>query len=182
MDYEKQIIKWIEEDPMRMAALEVAASLQLNDWCLAAGFVRNMVWDELHHQSEATPMNDIDLIYFDGESATQQSDMEIELELKSKSDFPWSVKNQARMHIRNNDASYSSTSNAMCHWVEVETAIGAFLSSKGEVKLIAPFGVEELFGSSITINPMRIKPEDFFHRIESKRWLELWPNLKIVIA
>lgn len=182
MNQEKQIIKWIEEDPVRIQALEIATSLKLDDWCLAAGFVRNLVWDKLHHHSQLTPLNDIDLIYFNEECASKLTDTDLESRLTSVSSLPWSVKNQARMHIRNNDAKYSSTSDAMRHWVEIETAVGAFLSDSGEIRIVAPFGVSALFASSITLNPLKINSAAFAHRIAKKRWLELWPNLKAVYS
>lgn len=180
MDREHQIILWLEQDTMRMEALHIAASLPLDDWCIAAGFVRNLVWDKLHDYVSPTPLNDLDLVYFNASQTSQESDELIEKGLIERSGFPWSVKNQARMHSRNHDEPYTSTSHAMSHWVELETAIGARLSSGGQVELVAPFGIDPLFGNSITINPGRVKLLDFQHRIESKRWLELWPNLKVV--
>tara|TARA_R110001583_G_scaffold168044_1_gene320863 strand:+ start:628 stop:1014 length:387 start_codon:yes stop_codon:yes gene_type:complete len=115
-----------------MEALELASRLGLNDWCLAAGFVRNLIWDKLHSKEILTPLNDIDLIYFDSDIIDENTDLEYELRLKSLSSFPWSVKNQARMHIRNNDRPYVSTSDSMSYWVEVETAVGAtFVKNKG---------------------------------------------------
>lgn len=57
-----QIKNWLSSDPERMEALSIAARLELPDWCLAAGFLRNLVWDKLHGFSSATALNDIDLI------------------------------------------------------------------------------------------------------------------------
>jgi len=42
---ESQIKDWIQGDAERMRALQIASTLQLNDWCIAAGFVRNLVWE-----------------------------------------------------------------------------------------------------------------------------------------
>ena len=46
------LIKRIEElmflDQQRMEMLKVVAGLALPDCCIAAGFVRNLVWDHLH--------------------------------------------------------------------------------------------------------------------------------------
>lgn len=180
MDREQQIILWLKQDDMRMEALRIAESLQLDDWCIAAGFVRNLVWDRLHDHPFPTPLNDIDLIYFSPLIVNQETDEQIENALMARSSLPWSVKNQARMHCRNNDAPYTSTRHAMSHWVEIETAIGARLASNGQVELVAPFGTEALFRSTITINPDHPKTTDFKQRIESKRWLERWPNLEVV--
>lgn len=180
MDYEQQIINWIKGDEIRMKALRIAASLNLNDWCIGAGFVRNLIWDKLHHHSIATPLNDIDLIYFNKSNIVKEVDISFVDTLMIKSDLPWSVKNQARMHLRNSDLPYHSTAHSMSHWVELETAIGVKLNNENQLELVAPFGLEVLFTNTITINPTRTKQAAFKERIESKRWLELWPNLKVI--
>ena len=162
---------------MRMEALFVARSLGLSDWCLAAGFVRNLAWDKVHGYSRATPLNDIDLIYFDSENTSEAADKDLESRLKAISGFPWSVKNQARMHERNSDSPYASTEDAMSYWVEVETAVGATLNESNDIEIVAPFGIDVLFEYTITLNRKRPKPKVFAQRLKEKRWLEIWPNL-----
>ena len=58
------IQQWLVNDSQRMQALHIAGSCNLPDWCLAAGFVRNLVWDQLHGYPQPTPLNDFDFIYF----------------------------------------------------------------------------------------------------------------------
>jgi len=179
MDCETQIRDWIKNDLERMEALETVSTLQLNDWCIAAGFVRNLVWDKLHKKKSSTPLNDVDVIYFDPANPGEELDKSLESHLNSMSTLPWSVKNQARMHERNSDKPYTSTSDAMSYWVEMETAVGVKLSMRGEIKILAPFGVSRLFENSITINSKRRKANDFYARIKEKKWLLQWPNLEI---
>lgn len=179
MDNSKQIKKWISEDSMRMQALIIASALGLSEWCLAAGFVRNLVWDKVHGYSSATTLNDIDLIYFDPKNASEQTDRDLEQQLKAISELPWSVKNQARMHRRNSDSPYASTEDAMSYWVEVETAVGATLNDNNDIEIVAPFGIDVLFEYTITPNSKRPKPEAFAQRLQGKRWLEIWPNLVV---
>ena len=165
---------------MRMQALNLAADLKLSDWCIAAGFVRNLVWDKQHGHSQLTPLNDIDLIFFDKINPIEEIDVQLEESLRLQTKMPWSVKNQARMNVRNGDKPYQSTSHAMSYWVEIETAIGARLDHNAQVELIAPFSYQALFSKTITMNPNRPKPTEFQTRIDNKRWLEIWPNLKVV--
>lgn len=47
MSYEQCIIELIKSDELRMRALYSARALNLPDWLIAAGFVRNLVWDYL---------------------------------------------------------------------------------------------------------------------------------------
>ena len=39
----------------------------------------------------------------------------------------WSVRNQARMHVRNGDAPYDSTADTLRHWLETPTAVAVRL-------------------------------------------------------
>jgi hypothetical protein len=179
MNFDNKIKDWIRGDSDRMEALYSASTLKLNDWCIAAGFVRNLVWDILHRKKEPTPLNDIDLIYFDPNDVSESAEKMFEGKLKSISNLPWSVKNQARMHVRNKDAPYFSTIDAMSYWVEVETAVGVTLPDSGDIEILAPFGVSNLFKNTVTFNDKRQNLEDFYRRVEKKQWLSHWPNLTV---
>ncbi len=180
MLFKSQLINWLQRDPLCPDALTVASTLQLNDWCLAAGFVRNLAWDKIHGFDMATPLNDLDLIYFDPNNLDEQKDKDLEVQLMTLSDYPWSVKNQARMHIRNGHAPYKSTQDAMSHWPEVETAVGVRFDNNNNLELVTPFGVEGLFTNTITLNSKFSNPDEFYNRIEEKGWLTKWPNLVVV--
>ncbi|WP_447928822.1 nucleotidyltransferase family protein [Vreelandella sp. EE27] len=177
MTNEARLMAWLGQDRLRMQALRVAAGLGLRHWCLAAGFVRNLAWDKAHGFGSATPLNDIDLIYFDPQDTCPEKDRALELQLNRRMALPWSVKNQARMHTRNGDAPYGSCEDAMRHWVEVETAVGALLDERGRIRLVAPFGVAALFELTITLNPARPKPLALEKRIIEKGWQISWPKL-----
>jgi hypothetical protein len=176
---ELTIKQWLANDQKRMQALNIAASCNLPDWWLAAGFVRNLVWDQLHGYAQPTPLNDLDLIYFCTADTSKQRDRQLEHQLIAQTGQPWSVKNQARMHLRNLDAPYLSAADAMSYWIEIETAVGATLNAQGEICIIAPLGLQPLFELTITLNPKRQKLLDFQQRICEKKWFELWPKLRV---
>ena len=83
------------------------------------------------------------------------------------------------MHLRNNDGPYASTADAIRYWVEIETVVGASLTAEGEIQIIAPLGLQPLFDLTISLNPMKHKVQDFQQRIAEKKWLELWPKLRM---
>jgi len=91
----------------------------------------------------------------------------------------WSVKNQARMHLRNGDEPYASTADAMSHWCETATAVAVRLADNGGIEILAPFGLDDLF--SLTVRPTPAftgrKLPIFQERVREKRWLERWPRL-----
>ncbi|MFO1163505.1 MAG: nucleotidyltransferase family protein [Reyranellaceae bacterium] len=55
----------ITQDPVAMIQLRAVRTLALPDWCIAAGFVRNRVWDHLHGIAPARAPVDIDVLFFD---------------------------------------------------------------------------------------------------------------------
>ena len=177
---ESRLVDWLKSDAERMSALTVAAELRLSDWCLSAGFVRNLVWDRLHGYAQPTPLTDLDLIHFDAHSPSAAADRALQARLGKRLDRPWSVKNQARMHQRNNDAPYHSTADAMRHWPEVETATGVRLDESGQLVIVAPFGLDALFAGTVTLNRRRPRPDAFRQRLNDKAWLHTWPQLQVV--
>lgn len=62
LNYEQYILNLIKSDDLRMNALHVVSQLDLPGWLIAAGFVRNLIWDELFNLT--TDLNDIDVIYY----------------------------------------------------------------------------------------------------------------------
>lgn len=183
--YQKQLIQWLLSDQQRMQILQIAADFcennHLTEWGLAAGFVRNLVWDRLHNYTDATALNDIDLIYFNSANTLEVIDLKFEQELKQRLNINWSVKNQARMHTRNHDLPYKNIADAISYWPEIETAI-AVLIRHHQIEIIAPFGLTSLFAGHLTLNPKRPKLEIFQQRIQRKKWLTQWPNLQIQLS
>ena len=163
-----------------MTVLDVLAKTQLPDAWLAAGFVRNLVWDRLHGYVEATPLADLDVIYFDPADCRPERDRDLERLLAERAPgWPWSVKNQARMHRRNDDPPYRDSLNAMARWPEVETALAARLTPVDDIEVVSPFAQSGLFALHLTPNPQRPRPEAFRQRLTSKGWLERWPQLQV---
>ncbi len=175
----KGIVDLIRKDPIRLEALECVYQLELPQCYIGAGFVRNLVWDSLHHNVKLTPLNDIDVIFFDADSL--DSDYEKSLELKLSEQMPqlnWQVKNQAKMHLQNGDNPYQSTLDAMSYWPEKETAVAVRKVEHDRYECISAFGFESLFQGFITHNPKQAYGI-FENRVKSKGWLAVWPNLRI---
>src|SRR5262249_30677811 len=137
------ISAFIESHADMMRLLGAVADLQLPDGWIGAGFVRNAVWDALTGRGPAA-LNDVDVVYFDRTDLSAERDRSIEADLvRAVATVPWSVKNQARMHVRNGDPPYRDCSDAIAHWPETATAVAARLSG-GRVELVAPHGVGDL--------------------------------------
>ncbi|MBV1908764.1 MAG: nucleotidyltransferase family protein [Kangiellaceae bacterium] len=159
-----------------MRALSAVRFLAPPDWLIAAGFVRNCLWDSQFQQK--TPLNDIDVIYFCPDNVTADRDLEIEHQLQLIAPYyEWSVKNQARMHCRNGDKSYLNSLDAMSYWPEKQTAIGVKLNKVHRIEIAHCFDLELQFNKKISRNPVR-SVKLFEQRVASKKWLQNWPDLE----
>ncbi|WP_299695830.1 nucleotidyltransferase family protein [uncultured Vibrio sp.] len=175
-----RIVELIKQDPVRVKALECVSKLGLPQCYIAAGFVRNLVWDALHGFNVATPLNDADVIYFDPDENDTKAYLQYESQLKKlMPEVNWQVRNQALMHIRNGDLPYKSSLDAMSYWPEQETAVAVRLVAPDSYECIAAFGYESLFDYCVTHNPKRSR-ETFENRVNSKGWLVRWSSLRTV--
>jgi uncharacterized protein len=176
------LIAIIERDVRRMEALAIVQRLALPDCWIAAGFVRDAVWDYLHGRHVSPPFGDVDVVWFDRRDLAPTIDRAIEAQLREfDATLDWSVKNQARMHGRNGDKPYRSVGEAMTAWPETATAIAIRMGRRGELEINAPLGLDDLFGLRLTptLAFCDRKRAIFDERVRSKRWLERYPLLRL---
>ena len=169
-----------------MACLVAVAALDLPDGWIGAGFLRNLAWDRLHGFTAPTPLADVDVLVFEPASGLER---EAEIEAASAGRLPavpWSVKNQARMHERNGDAPYRDTEDALRHWLETPTSVAARLTAGGELEILAPFGLADLFGLIVRPTPhvrsRRDRLKAYRLRMAEKAWPAIWPDVQVVAS
>jgi hypothetical protein len=172
----------IAQDPVGMEQLRAARAIALPDWCIAAGFVRNRVWDHLHGIAPPRPPADIDVLYFDATDISKDREIEHEARLATLlPGLPWQVRNQARMHVWKNLPPHLSTSDSMIYWLETVTAVGVRLENDDSLTVIAPLGTDDLLGLRCRPTAFgRTRRDEYEARIASKRWRELWPKVRFL--
>ena len=179
---ERWLIDILRAAPGSVECLQAVRDIGLPECWIGAGFVRNKAWDVLHGYADFTALNDVDVVYFDAAATDRARETEHEHALAAAlPDVPWSVRNQARMHIRNREAPYSDTADAMSRWVQTATAVGARIDGEGEIRILAPHGLDDLVDLILRPTPSHAHRREMFETIVAeKRWLEIWPKLKIV--
>jgi hypothetical protein len=172
----------IAQDPVGMKQLRAARDLALPDWCIAAGFVRNRVWDHLHGIAPPRPPADIDVLYYDATDLSRDREGEHEKRLDALLPGPlWQVRNQARMHVWKDVPQHRDTADAMTYWLETVTAVGVRLEADHSLTVIAPLGVDDLV--NLRCQPTafgRARRHEYDARVAAKRWRELWPKVKFL--
>ncbi len=178
------LIDLLGSDRAMMGALAALRALELPDGWIAAGFVRNRVWDHLHAFAEPTPPGDVDVVYFDPDCLDEAVEKRFEAALLNHHPGePWSVKNQARMAGVNGDPPYRDTADALTRWCETATPVGARLTAAGVIEVIAPLGLDDLFAMTVRPTPHARKHPDklrqYRERMATKNWPRLWPRIRV---
>ncbi len=176
------VARIIAQDPVGMKQLRAVRTLALPDWCIAAGFVRNRVWDHLHGIVPARPPVDIDVLYFDAADVSKEREAGYEKRLGGLlPGAPWQVRNQARMHVWKDLPPHRSTADAMTYWLETVTAVGVRLEADDRLTVVAPLGTDDLLGLRCRPTAFgRTRRDEYEARIAAKRWRELWPKVRFL--
>ncbi len=127
------------------------------------------------------------MIYYDATERDHSREKQLQHALARI--FPeqqWDVVNQALVHTwYGQDKTEKiqplvSIEQALSLWPDTATALAVRLNRSGELELIAPFGLHDLFALKLRWNPALVSYDIFKQRIESKQWLQQWPKLQLV--
>jgi hypothetical protein len=167
-------------DAWLMTVLKIVGRLNLPDWAVGAGAVRNLVWDHLSAKPTRTPPADIDVLYFDPRDSDPAHEAAHEAALARQADLVWQVRNPARMHLRNGDPPYRNTEDALRYWLETPTCVAVRLAADGRLTVIAPHGLDDLFALALRPTPQGRRRLDAYRaRLAAKDWRGQWPALTI---
>lgn len=168
-------------------ALRAVRQLGLASWCIGAGAVRNLVWDDLHGYATPTHLADLDVAYFDASDLTPERDAELQRQLSAAlPQVRWEVTNQAAVHRWFEDyfghavEPLPSLHAAVASWPEYATAVGLCLHPNDELEVIAPHGLEDLFACIVRRNPARVSIQTYRLRTEQKKYAARWPLVTVV--
>ncbi|NIK75691.1 hypothetical protein FHS15_000791 [Paenibacillus castaneae] len=180
----EDIIQLIQADEWMMDVLKTAQTLHLPDWWICAGFVRSKIWDELHGYKQRTSTPDIDFIYFDESNLDEAVEKKLEDQLRSiNPSLPWSVKNEARMHLIDHTAPYSSSIDAISKFPETATALGVSLDEQQQIIFTAPCGIDDVISMRVCPTPIFKETEQrmrvYEARVKKKNWIAKWPKIKV---
>jgi uncharacterized protein len=167
-------------------ALHIVRAVDPPDWVITAGVIRDAVWDHLHGYSESAPPRDVDVGFFDRDDLGSERESALDAELRRHApDFPWESRNHAAAHHWLESVSGAavdpprSVADAVALWPETATCVGVRLEADAELMVIAPFGLDDLFGMILRPNPVHADAALFERRIREKRFVERWPQVTL---
>lgn len=179
---DQEILERLSQDQDIQAILEIIRSLRLEDSWLAAGSIRNFIWNILSSKSGFDAETDVDVIFFD-QTVSYEKTLQLEMELrKAFPAYSWELKNQVYMHIHSpNTQPYTSSKDAMSKYTECCTAIGLRLLENDKLELFAPYGLADIRAFQVRPTPHFLADAErkklYRQRIRKKNWQTKWPQL-----
>jgi hypothetical protein len=173
----------VRGDERFMALLRAARACCPPDWAIGAGALRNLVWN--HLTGRVNPARDVDVAYFDATRTVEEDTIEHCLRARCP-DVSWDVKNQATVHTWYERRygiplqPYRSLDDAVGTFPETCTSIAVRLRDDDGLDVLAPCGLDDLFGMVLRRNRRQVTLQIFRRRLAEKRPDQLWPGVRVV--
>jgi uncharacterized protein len=170
--------------------LDAASVTDAPDWWIGAGVIRDLVWDQ-RFGAGFDPMNvrDVDLAFFDATNLSTAYDREVETALSAKHPaVKWDAKNQAAVHVWYPERfglavdPLESALDGVATWPEYATCVAVTLSADRDIRVGAPYGLDDLLDGVWRRNPRRVTTEEYRRRLSRKDPARRWPGVQVLAA
>jgi hypothetical protein len=185
-DLKARLIAILEQAPGLMRVMATARDLNLPDWLVFSGAIYQPVLNHLTGRPLEHGLKDYDLAYFDGADLSYEAEDAVIHTVADALEGPLKalveVRNQARVHLWFEDhfgeayTPLASSAEAVSRFTAPAFAVAARLESDGAIRVIAPFGLEDLFALRLRPNPLY--PSKAFARTAEKA-RRGWPEITV---
>lgn len=182
----EQLLQILEQNESVQKILERASELKMPNWYLGAGGITQTVWNVKHGFNPENGIKDYDLVYYDANDTSYEAeDRFVQKSKEIFSDIPIlvEIRNQARVHLWYEKHfgkpidQHKSVEAAISKWPTTATSIGV-KKENGQFQIYTPFGLDDLLNMTVRANKAQITEKIYQDKVD--RWIEIWPNLKIV--
>ncbi len=155
-----------------------------NAW-LGGGVIFQNVWNAIHGYEINSYIKDIDILYWDDEDLTWQSEHNYISTLNEtliNTDIPFDVKNIARIHLWYEErfgipkTAYVSVQESISTWPIIGACLAMRIKDQ-QLEFIAPHGFQDMF--SLRVRPNKVLVNQAIYESKATKWQEQWPMLQI---
>ena len=174
--------------PSLMQVLETTRDLDLPDSLIFSGAIYQKILNHLTGRTPDYGIKDYDLAYFDMSNLSYDAEDRVIRRVAAAFAPPLSdlveVRNQARVHLWFETkfgepyAPLQSSAEALTRFTSPTFAVGARLEGDGQMTIVAPFGLEDIFDLRLRPNPMR-QTNGFMRTALAAQ--HRWPELRIEV-
>lgn len=174
----------IRDEPVLMEVL--AGIAELPQGLLVAGAIYNMAWNRLTGRAPLAGVADIDVFYFDPADISYDAEDVVIRRLEARFahlPLPVQAHNQARVHLwfeGKFGAPFGplATAAEMLERYASKTHSVAARLVDGEIELIAPFGLDDIF--SFRVVPNHALANRVAHETKGARAKAIWPEITVL--
>jgi hypothetical protein len=181
-----QLVEIIQHTPWLLDLLHAVHLAGPPGAYIAAGSIRDTVWNALTGRASLRPSSDVDVVYHALEEPAGAASEHVKRLHAQLPGVDWEVTNQATIHLWHRQAQglevapHRNVSEGLGTWPETATAVAVRLNASGGLELLAPFGLDDLFELRLCHNPTLVSVDVFWRRVRERRWRERWPELRVV--
>ena len=177
----------VSADPMIRETLSRVRALALPDWLVVSGELYHSVWNHLTGRPSGYGIRDVDLFYFDASDLSYEAEDTVIRRAAvhfERLPLPVEVRNQARVHLwyeARFGSSYprlSSSAEALSFFASKTHSVGVRFGPDGQLDLMAPFGLDDIF--SFRITPNRALDNQKTHEAKGARARGNWPEISVL--
>ena len=184
-----EFISILKQNQDLMSILDYIYELQLPNFYIVADSVFQTIWNYYDGKPLNYQIKDIDIIYYDEDNLSQDSEKELEDKISNhfkelNINYELDIHNEARVHLwkkvnENQDINYyKNTEDTIDQFIATVHAIG-ITKKDNEIQVYAPYGLSDIFKR--TIRP--IKHEKNTKALYEKMinsWNKRFKNLTII--
>lgn len=158
--------------------LPAISKLNLPDWWLAGGALRNTVWRSIFGENCQLFINDFDVAFFDANGDRNQESAAKAILTNQFPDYLFDIKNQASFgRWRSGNKTFISTEDGIRNWLHTTAAIGVRLNTQGEWEFFTPYGLDDLFNGIVRATPAHLNNPDA--QLKADGYLQKCPYLRL---
>jgi hypothetical protein len=176
----------LRESPILSPLFDSWPELALPNCWLVAGAVVQTYWNSAHGFAPLHGINDIDVIYFDPDDLSEETEKEHSVRINKRYEqlfVKLDVKNEARVHLWYENRfgfpinAYSSVESAMKTFPTTAGAIGV-RSVGHKLQAYSPFGFDDLM--NLVVRPNRRQITRAIYAEKVARWRPNWPRVRFL--
>jgi uncharacterized protein len=177
----------IRAEPVLMEVLETTRALAIPDVWLVSGAIYNCVWNRLTDRPGLNGVNDLDIIYFDGDDLSWADEDRVIKQLEQALagvPMPIQPRNQARVHLWYEQkfgipfTPLTRATESLLRYASKTHAVAVRLDEGGSLVIEAPFGLEDMFAFRVAPNPAADNRAT--HHAKGARAKAIWPELTVL--
>ncbi|WP_304169005.1 nucleotidyltransferase family protein [Phenylobacterium aquaticum] len=187
MRLERRLEDILRAAPSLMQVMETARALDLPDWLIFSGAIYQRALNHLTGRDPDYGIKDYDLGYHDGSDVSYEAEDRVIQRVAAAFAPPLremvEVRNQARVHLWF-EAKFgepyeplADSAEALTRFTSPTFGVGARLEADGRMRIVAPFGLEDIFALRLRPNPTR-KTSGFLRTALAAQ--ARWPELTIL--